>query len=63
MKITIQNDYTEVSINESGYCNAEGLIDRFRKLLFALGFTSEVIDKHIVDVKPTPPFIDEDMPF
>lgn len=41
-----------------------GLIDRFRKLLLALGYKAEDIDKHIVGVEiSTPTHEDVDLPF
>jgi hypothetical protein len=64
MKLTIENNYEKVTIREGGHCDMHGLIDRFRKLLLALGYVPEEIDKHIVGVeKSTPTFEDEDLPF
>lgn len=63
MKITVKNDYNKVTIFESGHCDMHGLIDRFRKILLALGYAREEIDKHIVGVKQTPTYEDEDLPF
>jgi hypothetical protein len=50
MKITVTNDYNKVTISEGGHCDMNGLIDRFRKLLLALGYAREEIDKHIIGV-------------
>ena len=63
MKITVINDYNKVTISEGGHCDMKGLIDRFRKLLLALGYVREEIDKHIIEVEHTHTFEDEDLPF
>lgn len=64
MKITITNDYNKVTISEGGHCDMKGLIDRFRKLLLALGYAREEIDKHIIEVvEQTHTFREEGHPF
>jgi len=64
MKLSISNNYDKVTIREGGHCDMHGLIDRFRKLLLALGYKAEDIDKHIVGVEiSTPTHEDVDLPF
>lgn len=64
MKITVNNDYNKVTISEGGHCDMKGLIDRFRKILLALGHDRKEIDKHIIEVEePTFTYEDDDLPF